>query len=200
MLTRNEYLRQVFHIFVGVATAVTYYYNLLSPLAVLLGIIAGGLASLISKRISLPGFSWFLQRFEREEMRKTFPGRGLIFFFIGVLLCMQLFPKDIALAAIMILALGDSFSHILGEAVGTLSNLFNLKSRKLFEGTLAGFIFGFLGAALFVPYPEAFVASFFAMVAEVIDIDFNGKHLDDNLIVPLVAGTVMLLMRTYLGY
>ncbi len=200
MLTRNEYLRQVLHILVGVVTAVAYYFNLLSPLAVLLGIVAGGLASILSKRIKLPGFDWFLSRFEREEMRKTFPGRGLIFFFIGVLLCMQLFEKDIALAAIMILALGDSFSHIIGETLGRMNNFFNWKSRKLFEGTLAGFLFGFLGAVLFVPYAEAFVASFFAMVAEVVEIDLNGKHLDDNLIVPLVAGTVIVLMRTYLGY
>ena len=200
MLTKNEYLRQVFHILVGVATAITYYYNILSPLAVFIGIIAGGLASLLSKRVRLPGFSWFLERFEREEMRKTFPGRGLIFFFIGVLLCMQLFSKDIALAAIMILALGDSFSHIIGETLGSMNNFFNWKSRKLFEGTLAGFIFGFLGALIFVPYPEAFLASFAAMVAEVVEIDLNGKHLDDNLIVPLVAGTVILLVRTYLNF
>jgi dolichol kinase len=200
MLTRNEFYRQVLHIGAGVGVALAYYGDLLSPLAVFLGIVVGGLASLLSKRVKLPGFSWFLQHFEREEMRTTFPGRGLIFFFIGVLLCMQLFPKDIALASIMILALGDSFSHILGEALGTMNNFFNWKSRKLFEGTLAGFFFAFLGAFIFVPLPEAFVASFFAMVAEVIDIDFNGKHLDDNLIVPLVAGTVMLLMRVYLGY
>ncbi|MEK6938428.1 MAG: hypothetical protein AABX04_05265 [Nanoarchaeota archaeon] len=200
MLTKNEYLRQVFHIFVGVATVITYYYNILSPLAVLIGIIAGGLASVLSKRVRLPGFSWFLEHFERKDMRKTFPGRGLIFFFIGVLLCMQLFSKDIALAAIMILALGDSFSHIIGETMGQMHNFFNNRSRKLFEGTLAGFVFGFFGALIFVPYPEAFLASFAAMVMEVIDIDLNGRHLDDNLIVPLVAGTVILLVRKYLGY
>jgi dolichol kinase len=37
------------------------------------------------------------------------------------------------------------------------------------------------------------------MIAEVIEIDLNGKHLDDNLIVPLAAGTVILLVRTYLS-
>jgi dolichol kinase len=169
-------------------------------LSLFLGIVIGGLASLLSKRIKLPGFNWFLLHLEREDMRNTFPGRGLIFYFVGVLLCIELFPKDIALASIMILALGDSFSHIIGETLGQIKNIFNGHSRKLFEGTLAGFIFGFFGALLFVPYPEAFIASFAAMVAEVIDIDLNGKHLDDNLIVPLVAGTVMVLMRTYLGF
>jgi len=200
MLTKNEYYRQILHLGVGVALTILFYFDLLSPLAMFLGIVVGGLVSLLSKRVRVPGFHWFLQHLEREDMRNTFPGRGLIFYFIGVLLCMELFPKDIALASIMILALGDSLSHIIGETCGQIKNIFNGHSRKLFEGTLAGFIFGFFGAILFVPYPEAFVASFAAMVAEVVEIDLNGRHLDDNLIVPLVAGTVMLLMRTYLGF
>lgn len=112
---------------------------------------------------------------------------------------MQLFDKDIALAAIMILALGDSISHIVGERFGHIRNIFNGNSKKLFEGTLAGTAAGTLGALLFVPFPEALVGSFAAMIAEVIEIDLNSKPLDDNLIVPLVAGTVIMIMRKYVG-
>ncbi|MEK6845222.1 MAG: hypothetical protein AABY26_00565, partial [Nanoarchaeota archaeon] len=177
----------------------TYYYNILSPLAVFLMLIVGGLASLLCKRIRLPFFSFFLDHFERKEVRCTFPGRGMLFFFVGVLLVMQLFEKDIALAAIMILSLGDSFSHIIGERFGQIKNIFNGKSRKLFEGTVAGTFFGFLGALIFVPLAEALVGSFVAMIIEVIDIDLNGSPIDDNLLVPLAAGTTMFLLRAYLG-
>ncbi len=199
MLTSKELYRQLVHLIIGVGVVIAYYFDILSPLAVFLMLIVGGLASVLCKRIRLPFFSYFLDHFERDEMKQTFPGRGMIFFFVGVLLVMQLFDKDIALAAIIILALGDSFSHIIGERFGHIKNIFNGKSKKLFEGTLAGTVAGTLGALFFVPFPEALVGSFAAMIAEVIEIDLNGKPLDDNLIVPLVAGTVIMLVRKYVG-
>jgi len=198
MINKQELGRQIIHIGVGFAVVVLYYLDILSPLAVFLGIVIGGLASLISKRVNLPVFSLFLRKFEREEDKKSFPGRGMIFFFIGVLLVMKLFEKDVALAAIMILALGDSVGHLWGRQFGCLRNIFNGKGRKFFEGTLVGFLAGFVGAALFVGLIEAFLASFAAMVVEVVDIDLNGQSVNDNLLVPLTAGTVIFLLRMYL--
>jgi len=198
MLTQREIYRQILHIIIGLAVTLLYYYDIISPLAVLLGVIIGILSSLMSKRTKLPGFNFFLKHFERPEQAEKFPGKGLIFFFIGMLLVIQLFEKDIATAALMILTFGDSLSHLVGERFGQIKNIFNGHSKKLFEGTIAGTIFGFLGAAFFVSIPEAIVASFCAMVAEVIKIDFNDHTLDDNLVVPLVAGTVIFLMRMYL--
>lgn len=198
MLTPQEMYRQVLHALIGVTTAVFYYYNLLSPLAIFLMIIIGIIASILSKRIWLPVFSFFLRHCERDNDRTTFPGKGMVFFFIGVLLVVQLFEKNIALAAIMILALGDSASHLIGGSFGQIKNIFNGKSKKLFEGTIAGTVAGCIGALFFVSIPEALVGSFAAMIAEVIEIDFNHNTLDDNIVVPLVAGTVIFLMRHYL--
>ena len=195
-MKKGEIIRQVIHILVGLGIAGLYWLDIISPFAVFLGVVIGGLVSLISKRVKLPVFSWFLARYERNG--EKFPGRGMVFFFVGVLLVMKLFTKDIALAAIMILALGDSVSHLWGGCFGKLRNIFNLKGRKWFEGTIIGMVAGFAGAALFVGLIEAFLASFAAMAFEVIDIDLNGRHLDDNLIVPLVAGTVIFLLRRYL--
>lgn len=129
---------------------------------------------------------------------KKFPGKGVIFFFVGVLLSLQLFEKDIALASIMVLSLGDSVSHLIGKSFGRIKNIFNGDGKKLLEGTLAGTLAGFFGALVFVPFPEAFLGAFGAMIVEVVKIDFNDLTLDDNLVVPLVAGTIMFLLRTYL--
>jgi len=109
----------------------------------------------------------------------------------------QLFEKDIALASIMILAFGDSISHLYGEKFGRIRNAISGDPRKLLEGTFAGTVAGALAAALFVPFPEAFLGSLAAMLLEVVKIDFNDLTLDDNLIVPLVAGTIMVLIRRY---
>ena len=198
MITKKEIGRQLLHIIIGVIVTILFYFNILSPLATFLLIIIGLLTSIISKRTRIPILSYFLERFERDEQKKKFPGKGLIFFFIGVLLVMKLFDKDIALASIMVLAFGDSISHLAGAGFGRIRNIFNGKSNKLFEGTFFGTLAGFVGAVIFVPIPEAFLGSLAAMIAEVIKIDLNEKSLDDNLVVPLVAGTVMLLVRNYL--
>ena len=198
MLSTGEIKRQVFHLFLGLALAGLYYIDILTPLAVFLGIICGGLISFISKRIDIPLVSTFLDHFERKEMRRKFPGKGMIFYFVGVLLVMQLFEKDIALASIMILAFGDSVSHMFGAQFGKMRNIISGDKRKLLEGTFAGTIAGALGAAMFVPLPEAVFASFAAMIFEVFKIDFNDMTLDDNIVVPLIAGTVMFLVRMYL--
>ena len=197
MLTPLEIRRKIFHMFAGVAIAFLFYYDILTPRMMFEGAIIGVLLVLISKRVRLPFFGWFLEKFERPEELKRFPGRGTLFLFVGALAVMKLFPKDIALASIMILAFGDSFSHLFGGKFGRLVNIFNEKSKKLFEGTLVGFGAGFFSALIFVPAHEAFFGSFVAMAAEVVKFDLNENTIDDNLIVPVVAGTIMFLVRMY---
>ena len=200
MLSGKELARKVVHILVGVLTVLLIYFEILSPLAIFLLIVAGIIISFLSKRIRLPIISFCLDKFERKEFRHTFPGRGAIFFLVGVLLVVQLFDKNIALASIMVLTLGDSVSHMIGKQFGQIKNILNADGKKLLEGTLAGTLAGFLGALIFVPLPEAFFGSFAAMIAEVIQIDFNKNSLDDNVVVPLVAGTIMFLVSKYLPF
>ena len=197
MLSTFELRRQLMHIFVGVFAVVLLHFEILSAWSVFLLIIVGILVSLLSKRVRIPFFSYFLDKFERREDLQTFPGKGMIFLFIGILLVLKLFDKNIALASIMILALGDSVSHIFGAQFGRTQNIINRDGKKLLEGTLAGTVMGFLGAVMFVPVPEAFLGSFVAMLAEVVKFDFNDHTLDDNLVVPLIAGTVMFLVGMY---
>jgi dolichol kinase len=193
-----EIRRQLFHVFLGIVVVILYYFNLIDAFMVFVVVVLGGFLCFLSKKLDIPVLSWFLRKFEREEQIGIFPGRGMLFFFIGILLVMKLFEKDIALAAIMILALGDSVSHLVGKFFGKTRNIFNGHSRKLLEGTIAGAVFGFLGALLFVPIPEAFFGSLGAMVVEALEFDMNKRTIDDNLIIPLVAGTIMLLVRNYL--
>lgn len=198
MLSSLELKRQLMHILVGLVTITLIYFEILSPFAIFLLIIAGIMLSFLCKRVRIPIISTFLDHVEREEQRSTFPGKGTIFFFVGVLLSLQLFEQNIAYASIMVLTFGDSISHMFGAQFGKIRNIFNGKSKKLLEGTLAGTLAGFFGAVFFVPIPEAFLGSAAAMIAEVIKIDFNENTLDDNLVVPLVAGTVMVLVGKFI--
>jgi len=198
MLTTRELYRKSIHIIMGLIIILSYYLDIIGPLTLFLAIIVGILLSLISKHANIPFISLFLDQFERKDQRYKFPGRGMIFLFIGSLFVIKLFDKDIALASIAILTFGDSISHIVGEKYGEIKNIFNGRSKKLFEGTLAGIFAGALAALPFLPWEEAFLASLCAMIAEVIQIDLNQNTLDDNIIVPLVAGTTIYLVRRYI--
>lgn len=191
-----EIRRQIFHLCLGLALLFLVKYGMLNPFRLFIILIFGIIISLLSKKFRIPVIWWFLNKFEREDQLKEFSGRGTIYFFAGVLLVLKLFPQDIAYASIIILTLGDSFSHITGRYIGRIKH--PLSNVKLIEGTIAGTFFAFLGAMFFVNPVEALLASIGAMTAEVVEFKMNQKTVDDNLIVPLVAGTIILLVRGYL--
>ena len=194
----KELKRQLMHILFGCILLIGIVTNIFSNVTIFLFLIITILLSLISKLVKVPIFSKFIEKFEREKVVNTLPGKGMIFFLFGSLLSLQLFEKDIALAAITILTFGDSVSHIIGSQYGKLRNIFNSKSPKLFEGTLSGIVVGFLSALLFVNPTEALLASFVGMSAEAVDLKLNTKALDDNLLIPLAAGTTIFLLRKFL--
>ena len=109
----------------------------------------------------------------------------------------ELYRKSIHIIMGLIIILAY-YLDIIGEKYGEIKNIFNGTSKKLFEGTLAGIFAGFFAALPFIAWQEAFLASFCAMIAEVIQIDLNQNTLDDNIIVPLVAGTTIYLLRRYI--
>jgi dolichol kinase len=189
-----EVRRQLFHFLLGLVIVVLYQLNLINSLIIFVILVLGGILILISKRVKLPVIGWFLDNFEREEQIKIFPGRGALYYFIGVLLVMQLFEKDIACAGIMILALGDSVGHLVGRYYGKTRWI---NSKKLLEGSVAGALAGFLGAVFFVSPLEAALASIGAMILEAVEIELNRTAVDDNLYMPLVAGTIIYLLRLY---
>jgi dolichol kinase len=68
---------------------------------------------------------------------------------------------------------------------------------KFVEGWIAGFIAGFIAAFVFVPWPEALAASFFAMLVEGIEIKIGAEEIDDNLLIPLVAASAIWAVRFF---
>jgi len=108
---------------------------------------------------------------------------------LGSFFTVLLFPHDIALAAITIMALGDSISVIVGKFYGRIVHPFNRKRN--IEGLISAIVISTFGAFMFVPLFPAFVASFAAMFFESFTIKIKGFEIDDNVIVPLLAGTVL---------
>ncbi|MDD5086394.1 MAG: hypothetical protein PHV16_01450 [Candidatus Nanoarchaeia archaeon] len=194
-INKFEIRRQIFHICLGLIIVLLLKYNIINSLVLFIILIAGIIISILSKKYNIPVIQQFLDIFERKETIKKFPGRGTIAFFIGCLLVMQLFEKNIALASIIILTFGDSFSHLVGWHIGRRKNPLNC--LKSIEGNIAGAIAGFIAASFFVNPVYAFIASFGAMTAETIEIKMQERIVDDNITVPLVAGTILYLLKIY---
>src|SRR3989344_9665759 len=188
-----EWNRQFFHIFLGIGLVALLKYGFIDKNLLLIMIITGLLLSYLSIKIKIPVVHDLLEIFERKNDIEKFPGRGIIFYFIGVYIVLLLFPKEIAMASIMVLALGDSVSHLYGLHYGKIKHPFS--KTKFLEGTIAGIIFGFIGAFVFLPWWDALLASFAAMIVEAVEIKIGTQQVEDNLIVPFVAGAAVWLVR-----
>jgi len=111
-----------------------------------------------------------------------------IFYALGLIMSLTLFPESIGYVAIAVLTLGDGFASVFGIKFGQRRVPFN-KSKK-FEGTIGGFFFAFLGSLLFVDPLRAFLASAVGMIVEILPLPLN-----DNVTISLASGlTLMALM------
>ncbi|NIR86788.1 HAD-IB family phosphatase [Candidatus Bathyarchaeota archaeon] len=107
-----------------------------------------------------------------------------ILFALGIMVPLIFFPIPINYASIMILALGDGSAAFFGKKFGRTVVPFN-KGKRV-EGSIFGFLFGLLGALLFVNPVKALVGAAVGMLVESLP-----TPVSDNLAVPLVSGLVM---------
>lgn len=190
-----ELNRQLFHIFLGVLLVILLLYDLIDKKIILITLALGLILSYLIKntKTKVPIIHFLLQTFERKSDIEKLPGKGVIFYFIGTSISLFLFPKETAMASIMILALGDSVSHLYGIHYGRIKH--PLSKTKFLEGTIAGLVAGFTGALFFVKPIEALLASSAAMIVEAIEIKIGTEQVDDNLIMPVVAGAMVWIIR-----
>lgn len=186
-----ELRRQTAHLIIGLSIVFLLKLQLLNAQILFVITAIGGLFVLLAMRMRLPVIHDILEYFERPHHIRRFPGRGSFFMFLGAALATLIFELDIAMAAIMIMAVGDSVTNIIGRHFGKVKNPFN--EKKNIEGTFWGIGTGTLAALLFVPFGAAFWAATISMIIESLDLGWRRRNieLDDNMIIPLVAGVVM---------
>ena len=189
-----EWNRQIFHLALGVAIVALLKFGFIGKEMILIFVIIGFILSCLSRKVKIPIIYQLLRKFERKRELEKFPGRGILFYFIGAYIALLLFSREIAMASIMVLALGDSISHIYGLHYGKIKH--PLSKTKFLEGTVAGFVAGFLGAVIFIPLAEALLASLAAMIVEAVEIRIGTEQVDDNLIIPVVAGAAVWIVRS----
>ncbi|MBW3013066.1 hypothetical protein KY340_02565 [Candidatus Woesearchaeota archaeon] len=189
-----EFRRAVAHMILGVFI-VLFVLNtsvLFTTYCLLAAILLGFILSAFLRKNKIPGMYFLLLKFERKKNLRLLPGKGAIFFFIGSLIALLLFPQNVALASIMILAIGDGFTNIFGP-LGKMRNVFH--DKKKLEGTIIGFFGAAFAAGLFVRPWIALLGALCAMLAELINLE--EFHIDDNILMPIVAGIIMTLLSGF---
>ena len=187
-----ETRRKVIHLILGAVLVTLIYYGYIDK--VILGVItvASFILFYISRKVKIPPLEWCLDKFERADARAVFPGKGPLFYLIGAELSLIFFSQDIALAAITILAIGDSIPNLVGQYFSIIKHPFS--DKKYMEGAVAGIILAAIAAHVFVTWYEGIIAAAIAIFVEGIDMSLGDK-IDDNLVVPLVAGFVIWVIR-----
>jgi len=180
----HEYGRQVVHLVFGLGIASI----LLVPvpgLAVLIyasGLLGGlMLIEALLRGWYVPGITEIIGALERENV---FPGKGTVYFVASALFCSVAFTPQVAFVAVLSLTVLDSVATLAGLRFGK----HRIINGKTLEGSSAGFFALFFVLLPVLSLPAAFVVAAIATLAELL------SPIDDNLVIPLVAGCVLTLL------
>jgi dolichol kinase/phosphoserine phosphatase len=110
-----------------------------------------------------------------------------LYFAIGILITLVLFPAPVSSATIAIFALGDSTASLFGGLLSKKPLPFN--KGKTLEGSIAGFFFAFLAGSFFVSPALALIGAAVAMTIESLPLPVN-----DNILIPLCTGLALMLV------
>ncbi len=189
-MKQRELKRQGLHIFTGIVIVSMLHSNVIDVTILAIFTVLSLLFSIISLKFKVPLVNISLEHMGREDEKK-FPGKGFFYYLVGSTLAVALFDKNIAMASILVLALGDSFSRYVGQFHGKIKHPFS--DTKLVEGWAAGIGAATIGALAFVPWYAALIASIVAMTLESLELKMIHYTIDDNLVIPVVAGLIMTL-------
>lgn len=187
-----EVRRQTLHMIAGLILSALIFWELVD-IKWLGAMLIIGLFIIIIYKLKKPAYlSDILNIFEREKEIRKFPGKGPLFMLAGAFISVLLFEKNIAAASVAIMAVGDAVSPIFGIYFGRYVNPLN-KAKHLDSIFVATF-FSTLAAFAFLDFEKALIASFVSMLFESFTAEYVDRVIDDNVLIPLVAGGVLTLM------
>ena len=120
-----------------------------------------------------------------HELKGKFTGATWVI--IGAFITTVIFPKDIAILALLFMGLGDTVAGLIGAHFGRIRIW-----DKTMEGTLAGLLICLLVICFFPSMSlwGRLSGAFSAILAELIP-----TSIDDNILMPLASGFVMVVVR-----
>lgn len=140
-------------------------------------------------RIVLTKFSSFIRSNEEHRLTGTAP------YVLGIGLSLYLYRMDIAAAAICFLAFGDVAATTIGERYGRTKI-----GNKSLEGSLA-FVAAAVSVGLLLPLVGITVVPGVILTGAIVaaGVELLPLPVNDNLVIPLVSGGVMMLVARVTG-
>ncbi len=189
-LNRNNKLelhRKIFHIF-AISSWIVPVMFFPESLTIILFAIAIFFNFALTKRYNWKVLKplYFLTKHLERERNKNKPGIQGLWANVGIFLCFIIFGKEISILAILILAVGDGLSGIVGYYTGK----YKVYGDKTLEGTLTFLLSSFIITLLFYDIKTAIFISAISTLTEL----FLDKP-DDNFTVPISVGITLKLIH-----
>jgi len=183
--------RRVFHLlFVGLPIA---YLFLTKEQMIPLMVIGSSVALFIEfLRLKHPkAISWL----KLWSMRSYEKGKvaGYVYLFIGATVAVMLFSKDIATAALLMVAIGD-------VVFGITTSFVSGQTTKKVLPILVTWVLCFLLTISFVNYLIATGGAIGAVIANAFPLRLRGRIINDNLTIPLYSGGFMWVISYLLNF
>lgn len=202
---RNELhlARRIFHVASGLGIAiVSAFLETKREFCLFLGVMTAADFVIEGARLIFPAFNRKVLTTFRSVLRQGEEYRlsGVGYYLLGCLIASIVFPRQIAVLAILFLAFGDPIASVVGLLVGRRRWPLDMSpSRKTLEGSLACFAF-----CAFVTYivsfyfdrtiglgpSDRFVFSFLGGASAALG-EMLPLRTDDNFALPLIAGTTL---------
>ncbi|NUN11421.1 hypothetical protein HUU53_02140 [Candidatus Micrarchaeota archaeon] len=183
-----EVKRQLFHITLGLLLAATAFIIGKEWFSLLIAI--GIISLLVVIHYLTIGYEtkltdYLIHTFDRRDV---IPFKGALTYLIGILFAVTMLKSfQLALGVIIILAVGDGFSTLIGHFRGHHKLPYN--EKKSFEGVIAFIITAFIASSLVINWQQALFYSVFLGLIESLDF-----QVDDNLAIPGMAWVASVLL------
>ncbi len=183
----DELLRKVVHFLLGLGIAITIplFDRQMVLAAFVIAIFLGFIVSdALSRGYTIPLISGVIALLERKDV---LPGKGTLYFAIGVFFCLVFFPLTVVVPAVICLAVLDGVATIVGIRFGR----HRIWKSKSLEGTLAGIGATIVALLILTPLSPLFAvaASVVAGVVELV------TPVDDNLVIPVSVCIILTLLH-----
>ncbi len=201
-----ELRRQFFHILYGLG--VCFLIFLLGNIMLLFFVVAIPIGLILSllvlKGYRVPFITRMLNIFDRQEDIDVLPGKGAITFSTGAAITLFFFP-NYALVGILVLAISDSFSTLVGKKWGKHHWRKEETEGKTLEGSTGFFICTFIIIIVSVWFIlpislsdlllTLFITLFMSIIATMSELQ---SYIDDNLVIPFVVAGLLFLFNQLL--
>lgn len=183
----DEFYRQAIHLCFGVLIALTIisFHPLLVAFLLVISVFIGAILSdLISKGYHIPLISSIVNSLDRKDI---IPGRGALFFVIGVLTPLFVFPPVLVFLGVLVHSFMDSVSTMVGINFGK----HRIYNKKSVEGSFAGFLISVFILSIFINqfwFLNPWIIIITSLVASVCELLIP---INDNLIIPLITATTI---------